>query len=316
MEHHAQQRNPLPHQPLERDTSLSSGSGPAPRRAARRTAARRLAAGSLAVYREVRDATLTVTLPAGSDSPSVSATPRLFIADEPAIVAAHYGTQLTSTSSPAVPTPTRAVNADGTVTYTYDFPYIPAESRMMLSFQGHGYVNGTQQFASALLYGTRVNPKIDYSPGLGTEEDPYLYELRDLIPGETVSVRVPNPLRNRPPNRRRSPHRPRLRHPRSSRRRSPSSRSRRPRRARAPRSRATAQTARAQTPAPRQSRPRPHRSRPLLRRRPSSPPAEQWWGEQLPHAGVSNGSVVIAGGVLLMAGAGLVGATALRRRRS
>ena len=46
------------------------------------------------------------------------------------------------------------------------------------------------------------------------------------------------------------------------------------------------------------------------------PPAEQWWGEQLPHAGVSNGSVVIAGGVLLMAGAGLVGATALRRRRS
>ncbi|MDH5152327.1 hypothetical protein [Kocuria palustris] len=213
-----------------------------------------------------------MTLPAGSDSPSVSATPRLFIADEPAIVAAHYGTQLTSTSSPAVPTPTRAVNADGTVTYTYDFPYIPAESRMMLSFQGHGYVNGTQQFASALLYGTRVNPKIDYSPGLGAEEDPYLYELRDLIPGETVSVRVPNPLRNRPPNRRRSPHRPRLRHPRSSRRRSPSSRSRRPRGARAPRSRATAQTARAQTPAPRQSRPRPHRSRPLLRRRPSSPP--------------------------------------------
>lgn len=253
-------------------TSLSSGSGPAPRRAARRTAARRLAAGSLAVYREVRDATLTVTLPAGSDSPSVSATPRLFIADEPAIVAAHYGTQLTSTSSPAVPTPTRAVNADGTVTCTYDFPYIPAESRMMLSFQGHGYVNGTQQFASALLCGTRVNPKIDYSPGLGTEEDPYLYELRDLIPGETVSVRVPNPLRNRPPNRRRSPHRPRLRDPRSSRRRSPSSRSRRPRRARAPRSRATAQAARAQTPAPRQSRPRPHRSRPLLRRRPSSPP--------------------------------------------
>ena len=111
-------------------------------------------------------------------------------------MAAHYGTQLTSTSSPAVPTPTRAVNADGTVTYTYDFPYIPAESRMMLSFQGHGYVNGTQQFASALLYGTRVNPKIDYSPGLGTEEDPYLYELRDLIPGETVSMRVPNPLRN------------------------------------------------------------------------------------------------------------------------
>ncbi|MBZ6373968.1 MAG: hypothetical protein LBE67_02880 [Kocuria palustris] len=49
MEHHAQQRNPLPHQPLERDTSLSSGSGPAPRRAARRTAARRLAAGSLAL---------------------------------------------------------------------------------------------------------------------------------------------------------------------------------------------------------------------------------------------------------------------------
>lgn len=272
LEHHAQQRNPLPHQPLERDTSLSSGGGPAPRRAARRTAARRLAAGSLAVYGEVRDATLTVTLPAGSDSPSVSATPRLFIADEPAIVAAHYGTQLTSTSSPAVPTPTRAVNADGTVTCTYDFPYIPAESRMMLSFQGHGYANGTQQFASALLYGTRVNPKIDYSPGLGTEEDPYLYELRDLIPGETVSVRVPNPLRNRPPNRRRSPHRPRFRHPRSSRRRSPSSRSRRPRRARAPRSRATAQTARAQTPAPRQSRPRPHRSRPLLRRRPSSPP--------------------------------------------
>lgn len=187
-------------------------------------------------------------------------------------MAAHYGTQLTSTSSPAVPTPTRVVIADGTVTCTYDFPYIPAESRMMLSFQGHGYVNGTQQFASALLYGTRVNPKIDYSPGLGTEEDPYLYELRDLIPGETVSVRVPNPLRNRPPNRRRSPHRPRLRHPRSSRRRSPSSRSREPRRARAPRSRATAQTARAQTPAPRQSRPRPHRSRPLLRRRPSSPP--------------------------------------------
>ena len=258
-------------------TSLSSGSGPAPRRAARRTAARRLAAGSLAVYGEVRDATLTVTLPAGSDSPSVSATPRPFIADEPAIVAAPYGTQLTSTSSPAVPTPTRAVNADGTVTCTYDFPYIPAESRMMLSFQGHGYVNGTQQFASALLYGTRVNPKIDYRPGLGTEEDPYLYELRDLIPGETVSVRVPNPLRNRPPNRRRSPHRPRLRHPRSSRRRSPSSRSQGPRRARAPRSRATAQTARAQTPAPRQSRPRPHRSRPhrsrpLLRRRPSSPP--------------------------------------------
>ncbi|GLU86362.1 hypothetical protein Kosp01_11080 [Kocuria sp. NBRC 114282] len=258
-------------------TSLSSGSGPAPRRAARRTAARRLAAGSLAVYGEVRDATLTVTLPAGSDSPSVSATPRPFIADEPAIVAAHYGTQLTSTSSPAVPTPTRVVIADGTVTCTYDFPYIPAESRMMLSFQGHGYVNGTQQFASALLYGTRVNPKIDYSPGLGTEEDPYLYELRDLIPGETVSARVPNPLRNRPPNRRRSPHRPRLRHPRSSRRRSPSSRSQGPRRARAPRSRATAQTARAQTPAPRQSRPRPHRSRPhrsrpLLRRRPSSPP--------------------------------------------
>lgn len=153
-------------------TSLSSGSGPAPRRAARRTAARRLAAGSLAVYGEVRDATLTVTLPAGSDSPSVSATPRLFIADEPAIVAAHYGTQLTSSSSPAVLTPTRAVNADGTVTYTYDFPYVPAESRMMLSFQGHGYVNGTQQFASALLYGTRVNPKIDYSPGLGPEEDP------------------------------------------------------------------------------------------------------------------------------------------------
>ncbi|WP_239547481.1 LPXTG cell wall anchor domain-containing protein [Kocuria palustris] len=36
----------------------------------------------------------------------------------------------------------------------------------------------------------------------------------------------------------------------------------------------------------------------------------------MPHTGVSNGSVVIAGGVLLMAGAGLVGATALRRRRS
>lgn len=147
----------------------------------------------LAVYREVRDATLTVTLPAGSDSPSVSATPRLFIANEAAIVAAHYGTQLTGTSSPAVPSPTRAVNADGTVTYTYDFARIPAESRMMLSFQGHGYVNGTQQFASALLYGTRVNPKIDYSPGLGTEDDPYIYELRDLVPGETVSVRVPIP---------------------------------------------------------------------------------------------------------------------------
>ena len=71
-----------------------------------------------------------------------------------------------------MPSPTRAVNADGTVTCTYDFPYIPAESRMMLSFQGHGYVNGTQQFASALLYGTRVNPKIGYSPGLGTEDDP------------------------------------------------------------------------------------------------------------------------------------------------
>lgn len=71
-----------------------------------------------------------------------------------------------------MPTPTRAVNADGTVTCTYDFPYIPAESRMMLSFQGHGYVKGTQQFASALLYGTRVNPKIGYSPGLGTEDDP------------------------------------------------------------------------------------------------------------------------------------------------
>ncbi|WP_432806166.1 LPXTG cell wall anchor domain-containing protein [Kocuria palustris] len=35
----------------------------------------------------------------------------------------------------------------------------------------------------------------------------------------------------------------------------------------------------------------------------------------MPHTGVSNGSLVIAGGVLLMAGAGLVGATAVRRRR-
>ncbi|WP_157796655.1 MULTISPECIES: LPXTG cell wall anchor domain-containing protein [Kocuria] len=38
--------------------------------------------------------------------------------------------------------------------------------------------------------------------------------------------------------------------------------------------------------------------------------------EQLPHAGVSNGSLVIAGGVMLLTGAGLVGATALRRCRS
>lgn len=49
----------------------------------------------LAVYREVRDAQLTVTLPAGTDSPSISATPRLFIANESAIVAEHYSRALT-----------------------------------------------------------------------------------------------------------------------------------------------------------------------------------------------------------------------------
>lgn len=122
-------------------------------------------------------------------------------------MAAHYGTQLTSTSSPAVPTPTRAVNPDGTVTYTYDFARIPAECGSTLpvpvsvthstdgaDVDGDGTAETTSRTDPTHVEAfdgevtTASSTTVSTGSGLGSPERPWEIRYTGLLPGQDCTI--------------------------------------------------------------------------------------------------------------------------------